>query len=188
MRTKAQLVAAAASVLIIAGCTTPREEAGRTEAPPGASEIRVTPPTPPVLPGRPMRWRRIEATIVFLDYESRPMTDRPAVEHPGRVRAGEPLKVTIRSYGGGCEAAGGAEGWIRGLAAEVHPWDYTHMPEGPAGLEYVCTTPLNIFKRTLDLVFDAPGTATIRVHGLRSHGREPGNPPVVLTSTAVVDE
>ena len=170
------------AALLMAGCTTPPQGTPRAGPPPGAREIRVSPPAPAVLPGRSTSWRRIESTIVFLDYEGRPMTDGPWVEHAGRVRAGETLDVTIRSFGGGCEAAGGADGWVRGLEAEVRPWDYTHVPEGPDGLEYVCTTPLNMFRRTVELVFEMPGTATIRVHGIRSHGREPQR-PIMLTST-----
>lgn len=169
--------------VLAAGCAGPPAGPG---APASTRDIRVA-PAPPAGPShREVTWRRIESTIVFLDYRGEAMIPEPTVEHASRVQVGEPLQVTIRSFGGGCEAAGGLDGTVRGLVAELRPWDYTHVPSGPAGLEYVCTTPLNVFKRTATVVFDQPGTATIRVHGLRSHGREPGNPPVVLTSTVEV--
>lgn len=184
MRGRVLIVLGTLISMVAGGCAAPPAGVG---VPASARDIRVA-PSPPAGPShREVTWRRIESTIVFLDYRGEAMIPEPTVEHSLRVRVGEPLRVTIRSFGGGCEAAGGLDGAVQGLTAELRPWDYTHAPSGPAGLEYVCTTPLNVFKRTATLVFDQPGRATIRVHGLRSHGREPGHPPVVLTSTVAVE-
>lgn len=151
----------------------------------GRSTIDVAPPIPATLSHRLLTWRRIPSTIVSLDATGDPMIPQPTVEHPAQVRVGEPLRVTVRSFGGGCEAAGGADGWVEDLEAEIRPWDYTHVPEGPAGMDYICTVPLNIFKRAVPLVFDQAGTATIRVHGIRSHAREPERPITLISSVQV---
>lgn len=166
---------------LIAGCTRPVLDAPAG----GPRDISIAPFPPAATSARPLAWRRIDATIVALNYQGEAAIPEPSVEHAANVRVGEPLAVTVRTFGGGCEAAGGADGRVHGLAADLHPWDYTHMPDGPAGLEYICTVPLNVFKRTVQLVFNRAGKATIRVHGSRSHGREPTR-PITLTSTVQV--
>lgn len=144
-------------------------------------------PERPSLPNIPDRsWRRIPATIVARNYEGRELIPGAAIQHAPKITAGVPLEVTIHSFGSGCEEAGGVDGTIDVLNADLRPWDYTHAPDPDSGVEYVCTSQLKVFTQTFGIVFQSKGTATMRAHGIVSHGRKP-DAPIKLTSTVVVE-
>lgn len=140
----------------------------------------VSPPPPPSPPG--FTWRAEPAVIQFELGDA----SLPTVAHGPRVRAGTPLEVRLFSYGGGCEAPGGADVTMDGNEARIAVWDYTRIPLQGDPRQMVCTTALSTFKRTVWLVFPEPGSASIVISGKRHDGTTGRDvPATVLGSVAV---
>ena len=91
------------------------------------------------------------------------------VERPARVLAGEPFVVRVRTFGSGCVAHAGTSVDISGLRAEITPLDLVYVPRS----DEACTTELRRIEHTVELRFDQPGTATVRVRGRGEPGGEP---------------
>lgn len=101
--------------------------------------------------------RQITGIIDYYD-------DRSAgvITAPQTVRAGEAFEVTITTFGGGCERAGGADVKVEGTTATIAVYDFT-----VAGPAVSCIAELKRLPRTVTLRFDQPGAAVIRVEGQR---------------------
>lgn len=124
----------------------------------------------PGITGLTERWERRPAYLV--DHE----TARVVV--PAQVSAGADFQVNITSYGGGCERQGDTEVSISQQArtAEVTPYDETNVAAE------VCTQELKMFAHTATVRFEQPGTAVVRVHGVRLQDKA----PVTVTRTVQV--
>lgn len=102
----------------------------------------------------------------------------PQVTAPASVLVGEPVTVSVTSYGGGCVRKGYTEVVQgQGMTVSVRPYEL-HAGDGKS----VCTDELALYRHQVTLRFDQPGTATLRIHGTRMPGRE----PITLTHTVVV--
>lgn len=96
---------------------------------------------------------------------------------PATARAGEPFTVRVVTRGSGCTSAGDTEARVSGAAADVSPYDLRQ--EGPG---IACPDILRSLTHEATLRFDAPGTATVRVHGRR----EPGGDRLTVTRTVTI--
>lgn len=99
------------------------------------------------------------------------------VDVPATVRAGEPLTVQVVTFGNGCNTAGGTDVVVRGLEANVLPWDLDHSSE-----KVDCPDLLRTFRHSATVRFEQPGAATVRVNGRRL----PGDEAVVVTRTVTI--
>lgn len=91
------------------------------------------------------------------------------VEAPDEAVAGVPIRVTVKTFGGGCVRKSHTEAGVSELVGTVVPWDLDQTLADP---DVVCTEELRIFEHTAELTFPAAGEATVRVHGLRQPGME----------------
>lgn len=103
--------------------------------------------------------------------------DAAQVTVPETAPAGVPATVQVVSYGGGCIREGFTDVVTEGMTVDVRPFDF-HT----TGEKVVCTAELALFRRDVQLRFDQPGTATIRIHGRRM----PGEEPVTITRTLII--
>lgn len=95
---------------------------------------------------------------------------------PDTVAAGAQFTVTVTTFGSSsCTRADGAEVEVRGLVAEIVPYDRE------ATGARVCTDDLRPFPRKVTVSFAGPGQATVRVRG-RALG---GGSPVLETRVVV---
>lgn len=95
---------------------------------------------------------------------------------PDTVAAGAPFTATVTTFGSSsCTRPAGAELEVRGLVAEVVPYDRD------ATRAQVCTDDLRPFPRDVAVRFAAPGRATVRVRGRDLQGR-----PAVVEARVVV--
>ena len=124
----------------------------------------------PGIAGLTERWQRQPAYLVD-DQEARVMV-------PARVNAGASFQVNVTTYGGGCERQGETEVSVsQGTrTADVTPYDETNVAAE------VCTDILKMFSHTATIRFEQPGTAVVRVHGLRLQDKA----PVTVTRTVEV--
>lgn len=83
----------------------------------------------------------------------------PQVVIPDTARAGVPAVVSIVSYGDGCYRGGPTEVVVTPSAIEVTPFDTLR-------LQTACIRILRTFHHTVQVTFDTPGTALVRVRGL----------------------
>ena len=81
---------------------------------------------------------------------------------PTSVRVGEDVQVTVTTFGGGCERAGGVEVQMTANTATLSVYDYSS-----AGPDIMCTTELKRMPRAVTLRFPDAGQAVIRVEGTR---------------------
>jgi hypothetical protein len=96
---------------------------------------------------------------------------------PARVRAGEEFQVQVTTYGGGCHRQGRTEVVVSQSArsADLYPRDQLNVAAE------VCTQQLKMFTHSAAVRIDQPGTAQIRVHGLKLQNEEP------VTATRTVE-
>ena len=101
--------------------------------------------------------------ILQYRYES----TRDVIEAPTWGRAGEHVVVTIRSFGRGCERAGGAgvllDREAASMTASIMVYDFTTATRP----NVVCPMILQRLVHPVVVRFDAPGRAAIRVWGRR---------------------
>jgi hypothetical protein len=90
---------------------------------------------------------------------------RQVINAPSAVTAGQSFNVTVSTFGNSCVSAAGADVAIDGLTARITPYDFVRDDEG-------CLDIGLYFPRTVQLRFDQPGTATIRVRGRSYHKPE----------------
>lgn len=165
----------AVGVALLAGC------AAWPARPPVAGINRsVERAAPATVPG--FEWRRVPAEIRF------GMGDAmlPTLAHAPRIRRGQPLEVRVFSYGGGCEAPGGAQVRVEGNEARIEAWDYQRTPLEGDPRDMVCTTALGTWHRTVWVTFAERGLGVIVVSG-SGHGRTgpDGEPARVMGYVAV---
>jgi hypothetical protein len=89
--------------------------------------------------------------------------DPVTIEVADSVAAGAPLRVVVRTYGGGCVFQGYTRAVVTGLQATVEPYDSVYAP----GENEACTAELRHYLHETSVTFDAAGAATIRVTGRR---------------------
>ena len=77
--------------------------------------------------------------------------------------AGVPLQFTVSTFGNSCISAAGAKAVVDGLLATVTPYD--HECRGPLA----CLDYLKAYARSVSVVFDTVGDATVRVEGRSSY-------------------
>jgi hypothetical protein len=93
---------------------------------------------------------------------------------PDTVAVGLAATVTIRTYGGGClvrdqERGGRTSVNVRDRIAVLVPFDRFDLgPRALTGSTWSCTDQLLHWTRVVPVVFDEPGSATIRVRGISS--------------------
>lgn len=112
--------------------------------------------------------RRYETRLAVID------TGVPEDLHvtvPDTVRAGEPVDVHIRTYGGGCLVRdpgrrGRTSVHAEGPRIRLEPFDVFDL--GPSSLQggWSCTDVLSYWTRTVPVRFDEPGNAVVVVRGL----------------------
>ena len=90
---------------------------------------------------------------------------------PETVKAGEEFKVTISTFGSGCEREGDTSVVVTSTGASVMVYDFT----AATSPEVVCTQELKRLNHTATLQFTEPGEMLIRVWGRRVG---PDTPPV----------
>lgn len=94
--------------------------------------------------------------------------DSAVVIVPATARAGVPLTVEVRSWGGGCTERDSTGVIVNGLTADVRPLVREPAPARNA----VCPAILKQFTHTTAITFARAGAATVRLHGQReSDGR-----------------
>lgn len=89
-------------------------------------------------------------------------------EAPDTVAVGVPFAAGVRTYGGGCRKKGDVSVSIEGRHATILPIDRYENASG-------CNDDLAFFWHTVEVVFETPGTAELRVVGVV----EPGDSLVV---------
>lgn len=83
---------------------------------------------------------------------------------PATARVEEPFTVAVTTYGDGCTQRGDTQVSVSGAVAELRPFDL-YDEEGD------CPRILNDFVHEAEVIFEQPGTATLRVHGRTDDGR-----------------
>ncbi len=90
---------------------------------------------------------------------------------PDTVQVGESFEVEVRTVAAnGCYEADRVETERDALLIEVTPYD-----RDQTDAETACPHVIGLLKRTLDLQFDAPGEALIRLNGQRVIGSDFSN-------------
>ena len=89
--------------------------------------------------------------------------DTSTVELPPSAKVGEAVTLRFTTFGGGCIRPGSVDVALSGLRAEVRPF----LEKPPAELPdtVVCTADLRLDWRVVQLRFERPGEATIRIIG-----------------------
>ena len=86
--------------------------------------------------------------------------DTVRIEMPDRANRGVPLDIYVSTYGGGCVGSDTTVTAVQGLRATVVP--YQRVSTNP---NLACPSILLIDRRRARIVFETPGTATVRVIG-----------------------
>ncbi len=94
--------------------------------------------------------------------------DSAIVETPSAARRGEPVNVSVTTYGGGCVSADTTVATVSGLRAVVVPYQRQYQPPASGA----CTLALRIERRTVPLIFATSGIAVVRVVGRSSRDDE----------------
>jgi len=68
--------------------------------------------------------------------------------------------VSVRTYGSGCDSKGETESVVRGLEAEIRPYDYAAVPGT------LCTREAKVFAHEAASEFRQSGTARVRIYGI----------------------
>lgn len=85
--------------------------------------------------------------------------DGPDIGVPATARVGEPIPITVTTYGGGCIREDTTIVVIDSLTAYVTP--YQRIPTAPE----TCTAELNTNRRSLLVAFAVRGRATVKIRG-----------------------
>jgi len=87
--------------------------------------------------------------------------DASGIVVPSAAKAGLPLQVTVTTYSGGCISEDTTAVAMHPHSADVVPYQRWYQPKQNEG----CTMELRVDRRQVDVVFDQPGIATVRVFG-----------------------
>lgn len=106
-----------------------------------------------------------------------------SIEAPSQVRVGERFTATVTTVGlDGCWEPLGEDVSVEGLRAEIVPFDTDATEEGVA-----CTQALVLLDHPVQLSFDEPGEAVLRVEGRRVVGLDGSeSEPLALETTVTV--
>jgi hypothetical protein len=88
---------------------------------------------------------------------------KDVVDAPATVRAGEDFKVTIKTFGSGCDRAGDTGVITSESSATVMVYDFTAATHPGV----ICTMIAKRMPHVVTLRFTKPGAATIRIWGRR---------------------
>ena len=83
---------------------------------------------------------------------------------PDTVYVGVPFLATVTTFGGACDQPDGSDVSTSGLLADITPYDLLPPPET------ICIAVLRTSPRSTELIFAAPGTGVVRLHGRRFGG------------------
>ncbi len=95
-----------------------------------------------------------EARIGVIAFHGDPVV----VTVPDTVQAGVSFEVSVLTYGGGCLSKDGTKVQVRGLSADVTPYDIHSGGE-------ICTADLGLFDHRAMMTLRESGVAEIRFHG-----------------------
>lgn len=109
-------------------------------------------------------------------------TDSSAIVVPATARVGQPVAVTVTTYGGGCVSEDTTVATVAGTTAAVFPYQKVYTPRE----NEACTDELRINRRTLALTFPAAGPAEVVVTGRTSSGKTSGDTVVRVVRTLTV--
>lgn len=88
--------------------------------------------------------------------------DPVVLEVPDTVSAGAPFEITIRTYVGGCDEAGGTDVVRTDGRIEVSPFDFDRTPLDP---NVGCPDRLGLIDHRVTSSFDAPGVGIVVIQG-----------------------
>jgi hypothetical protein len=91
------------------------------------------------------------------------------VEAPATVRAGEDFKVTIKTFGGGCDREGDTGVITSESSATIMVYDFTSATHPGV----ICTMIAKRMPHVVTLRFTKPGEARIRIWGRKSENDAP---------------
>ena len=94
---------------------------------------------------------------------------------PDTAQAGEALTVTVQTFGDGCVDADNMEVAITGELAVLTPYDLITIPGRNGACPQIEKRP----EHTAQVVFEEPGSATLRVNGML---KDNANPEGVMTT------
>jgi len=89
-----------------------------------------------------------------------------SVEVPATGAAGQPVPITVTTYGGGCIGEDTTVVDVHGLHADIVPYQRVYNP----GANGACTMELRINPRQLQVVFAQPGIASVVVYSRAADG------------------
>lgn len=95
-------------------------------------------------------------------------TDPSQLVIPGTANVGQPFIVNARTFGDGCVSFARTELEIEDQTAEIRPYDRRE-------LDVACPDIMRIIEHPVTLVFNTPGTVTVRVVGMRSPQNQEGS-------------
>lgn len=124
-------------------------------------------------PGDPGTTERRPANLLFYG-------DTTTITVDSTTVVATPLSIAFITFGGGCIGKGETETEIIGLQADLRPYQYVYHPRS----NEACTSELRLDQNQVTVQFSAPGTARIRITGLR----QPGDQPVTLERTVIVTQ
>jgi hypothetical protein len=110
---------------------------------------------------------------------------KDVVDAPATVRAGEDFKVTINTFGSGCEREGDTGVIISESSATVMVYDFTSATHPGV----ICAMIAKRMPHVVTLRFTKPGEATIRIWGRRfdKDAPPPEGAPAVLEHRVTVE-
>lgn len=103
--------------------------------------------------------------------------DSSEITIPATVRAGETFTVSVKTWPSGCSRPDGTRTFVSGARAEVRPHDFRFTGKGMS-----CPNASRSFVHEASVRFDAPGEATVRVHGMH----EPNWDVIIITYPVIV--
>jgi hypothetical protein len=101
--------------------------------------------------------------------------DQPLVEVPERAAEGDTVRVVVRTEGGGCIRKGETGITREGAAVDIRPLD-VYPPR-----DAICTADYRLLEHEARFPAGAPGTLTVRIHGMRMEPAEGGARAVPVT-------
>ena len=97
--------------------------------------------------------------LAYIEYGGSPVQ----IVLPATARVEEPVAVSVTTYGSGCAQKGDTQVSVSAQVAELRPYDLYDE-------ESDCPDILRTFVHEAEVIFEQPGTATLRVHGRTSDG------------------
>ncbi|MBA3458461.1 MAG: hypothetical protein H0T46_00755 [Deltaproteobacteria bacterium] len=98
--------------------------------------------------------------VGYVEYVGEPAV----IEAPSSATTGVPLLVNVRTYGGGCVELESTAVTVTGDGVDITPYDRRQTGENQA-----CILILKYLAHEASVVFDMPGTKTLRIQGRRWH-------------------